>query len=51
VLSTGVVNIVHGFGPEAGAALATSDRIAKLAFTGATSTGKILLKNGKRQTL
>jgi acyl-CoA reductase-like NAD-dependent aldehyde dehydrogenase len=50
-LSIGVVNIVHGFGPEAGAALATSDRIAKLAFTGATSTGKILLKNGKRQTL
>eukprot|EP00045_Choanoeca_perplexa_P004326 m.37514 g.37514 ORF g.37514 m.37514 type:complete len:523 (+) comp12513_c0_seq1:1199-2767(+) len=50
-LPNGVVNIVHGFGPEAGAALATSDRIAKLAFTGATSTGKILLRNAAERLI
>jgi aldehyde dehydrogenase len=39
----GVLNIVNGFGKEAGNALATSDRIAKLAFTGSTSTGRHIL--------
>lgn len=43
ILPPGVVNIVHGFGPEAGAALATSNRINKLAFTGETSTGQLIL--------
>eukprot|EP00730_Choanoeca_flexa_P006420 TRINITY_DN12148_c1_g1_i3.p3 TRINITY_DN12148_c1_g1~~TRINITY_DN12148_c1_g1_i3.p3 ORF type:complete len:522 (+),score=180.22 TRINITY_DN12148_c1_g1_i3:8420-9985(+) len=51
VLPPGVVNIVHGLGPEAGAALATSDRISKLAFTGATSTGKILLRNAAERLI
>lgn len=45
ILPEGVVNIVHGFGPEAGAALATSPRIGKLTFTGETSTGKLIMKN------
>jgi aldehyde dehydrogenase (NAD+)/aldehyde dehydrogenase len=36
VLPAGVLNIITGFGNEAGAALATSDRIAKLSFTGST---------------
>lgn len=40
LLPPGVVNVVHGLGPEAGAALATSKRIAKIAFTGSTQTGK-----------
>ncbi len=40
----GVINIVNGFGKEAGEALATSPRIAKLAFTGSTPTGKHVLK-------
>ena len=44
LLPDGVVNIVNGFGAEAGNALATSDRIAKLAFTGSTATGKTILK-------
>jgi aldehyde dehydrogenase len=43
ILPPGVVNVVQGFGEEAGAALATSDRIAKLAFTGETSTGQLIL--------
>ena len=44
LLPVGVVNIVNGFGSEAGQALATSDRIAKLAFTGSTEVGHHILK-------
>ncbi len=43
VLPPGVVNVVQGFGPEAGQALATSPRIGKLTFTGETSTGKLIM--------
>ncbi|HWL27663.1 MAG TPA: aldehyde dehydrogenase family protein [Burkholderiaceae bacterium] len=39
----GVLNVVNGYGKEAGNALATSDRIAKLAFTGSTATGRHIL--------
>jgi aldehyde dehydrogenase len=45
ILPPGVLNVVNGFGPEAGAALSTSDRIAKLAFTGETTTGKLIMKS------
>lgn len=44
LLPPGVVNIVNGIGEEAGQALATSDRIAKLAFTGSTPVGKHILR-------
>ncbi|MFC3023732.1 aldehyde dehydrogenase family protein [Vibrio zhugei] len=44
LLPAGVVNIVNGFGSEAGQALATSKRINKLAFTGSTSVGNHILK-------
>ncbi len=44
LLPDGVLNIVNGYGAEVGAALATSDRIAKIAFTGSTQTGKIIMK-------
>ncbi|NKF22001.1 acetaldehyde dehydrogenase ExaC [Solimonas marina] len=40
VLPPGVLNIVNGYGSEAGEALASSPRIAKIAFTGETSTGR-----------
>ena len=40
----GVINIVNGFGREAGEALATSNRISKLAFTGSTPTGKHIMR-------
>jgi aldehyde dehydrogenase len=43
LLPAGVVNVVNGFGKEAGHALASSKRIAKLAFTGSTPTGKHIL--------
>ncbi|CAN7242101.1 aldehyde dehydrogenase [Trinickia sp. LjRoot230] len=45
LLPPGVINIVNGFGKEAGEALATSKRIAKLAFTGSTPTGKHVLRS------
>ncbi|MEM6277374.1 MAG: aldehyde dehydrogenase family protein [Pseudomonadota bacterium] len=44
LIPDGVVNVVNGYGEEAGAALSTSTRIAKLAFTGETGTGKIIMK-------
>ncbi|WIM67450.1 aldehyde dehydrogenase family protein [Corynebacterium breve] len=44
LIPDGVVNIVNGFGDEAGAALSGSNRIAKIAFTGSTAVGKIINK-------
>ena len=44
VLPPGVVNVVQGFGPEAGKPLAQSDRIAKIAFTGETTTGRLIMQ-------
>ncbi|SDP82802.1 acetaldehyde dehydrogenase ExaC [Ectopseudomonas guguanensis] len=44
LLAAGVLNIVQGFGREAGEALATSKRIAKIAFTGSTPVGSHILK-------
>ncbi|CAK9169371.1 unnamed protein product [Ilex paraguariensis] len=42
-LPPGVLNIISGFGPTAGAALASHMDVDKLAFTGSTETGKIVL--------
>ncbi|MFG6447061.1 aldehyde dehydrogenase family protein [Roseateles sp. BYS180W] len=42
LLPPGVLNVVNGFGREAGMPLATSKRIAKIAFTGSTSTGRLI---------
>ena len=42
LLPPGVVNIVNGFGLEAGKPLASSKRIRKIAFTGETTTGKLI---------
>lgn len=44
LLPAGVVNIVNGYGEEAGQAIATSKRIAKIAFTGSTPVGSHILK-------
>jgi len=44
LLPDGVLNIVNGYGKEAGQALATSTRIGKLAFTGSTAVGEHILK-------
>ncbi|MFO7264064.1 MAG: aldehyde dehydrogenase family protein, partial [Bacillota bacterium] len=44
LLPPGVLNIVNGFGPEAGQPLATSPRVGKLAFTGETTTGRLIMQ-------
>ena len=44
LLPAGVLNIVNGFGTEAGKALATNKRIAKIAFTGSTPVGALIMK-------
>lgn len=40
----GVINVVPGFGPTAGAALASHPQVAKIAFTGETTTGKLIMQ-------
>lgn len=44
LLPAGVINVVNGLGEEAGQALATSKRIAKIAFTGSTPVGQHILR-------
>ena len=44
LLPDGVLNIVNGFGVEAGKPLASSPRIAKIAFTGETTTGRLIMQ-------
>lgn len=44
LLPPGVVNIVNGFGVEAGKPLASSPRVAKIAFTGETTTGRLIMQ-------
>jgi aldehyde dehydrogenase len=44
LLPAGVLNVVNGFGLEAGKPLASSDRIAKIAFTGETTTGRLIMQ-------
>ncbi len=44
LLPPGVLNIVNGFGLEAGKPLASSKRIAKIAFTGETTTGRLIMQ-------
>ena len=43
IVPPGVINVVTGFGLEAGAPLSQSTRISKIAFTGETTTGKIIM--------
>ena len=44
LLPPGVLNVVNGFGLEAGKPLASSNRIAKIAFTGETTTGRLIMQ-------
>src|SRR5499425_3443337 len=44
LLPKGVLNIVNGFGLEAGKPLASSPRVAKVAFTGETTTGRLIMQ-------
>ncbi len=44
ILPPGVFNVIHGFGPEAGKPLASSGRVDKVAFTGETTTGQLIMQ-------
>src|SRR5208337_5374420 len=44
LLPAGILNIVNGFGVEAGKPLASNPRIAKIAFTGETTTGRLIMQ-------
>ena len=54
-LPEGVVNVVHGLGREAGAALVEHPDVDKISFTGGTATGRVIMKSAaatmKRMTL
>jgi len=51
LLPPGVVNIVTGYGLEAGKPLAESDRVNKVAFTGETTTGSIIMGNAAKNLI
>jgi len=44
ILPPGVFNVIHGFGPEAGKPLASSPNVDKVAFTGETTTGQLIMQ-------
>lgn len=44
LLPPGVINVVNGFGPEAGKPLATHPDVKKIAFTGETTTGRLIMQ-------
>ncbi len=51
IIPPGVINIINGYGYEAGYALASSQRIAKLAFTGSTQVGQSILENAAKNLI
>ncbi|MBK5187744.1 MAG: aldehyde dehydrogenase family protein [Gemmatimonadaceae bacterium] len=51
LLPPGVLNIVQGFGVEAGKPLASSNRVAKVAFTGETTTGRLIMQYASENLL
>ncbi len=51
VLPPGVINVVNGFGIEAGKPLASSPRINKIAFTGETTTGQLIMQYASKNII
>jgi aldehyde dehydrogenase len=51
LLPAGVLNVVNGFGVEAGKPLASSSRIAKIAFTGETTTGRLIMQHASQNLI
>ena len=51
LLPAGVLNVVNGFGLEAGKPLATSPRIGKIAFTGETTTGRLIMQYASQNAI
>ena len=50
LLPAGVINVVNGFGLEAGKPLASNPRIGKIAFTGETTTGRLIMQYASQNT-
>jgi len=44
IFPPGVINVIHGFGPEAGKPLASHSGVDKIAFTGETTTGQLIMQ-------
>ncbi|MEP2026920.1 MAG: aldehyde dehydrogenase family protein [Reichenbachiella sp.] len=51
ILPAGVLNVVNGFGVEAGKPLASSPRIDKIAFTGETTTGQLIMQYASKNII
>jgi aldehyde dehydrogenase len=51
ILPAGVLNVVNGFGIEAGKPLASSPRINKIAFTGETTTGQLIMQYASKNII
>lgn len=51
ILPAGVLNVVNGFGVEAGKPLASNPRIAKVAFTGETTTGQLIMQYASKNII
>ncbi|MEL7271087.1 MAG: aldehyde dehydrogenase family protein [Bacteroidota bacterium] len=51
ILPAGVLNVVNGFGIEAGKPLASSSRINKIAFTGETTTGQLIMQYASKNII
>lgn len=51
ILPAGVLNIINGFGLEAGKPLASSSRINKVAFTGETTTGQLIMQYASKNII
>ncbi|MEQ9583335.1 MAG: aldehyde dehydrogenase family protein, partial [Arenibacter sp.] len=51
VLPAGVLNVVNGFGIEAGKPLASNPRINKIAFTGETTTGQLIMQYASKNII
>lgn len=51
ILPPGVLNVVNGFGVEAGKPLASSPRVKKVAFTGETTTGQLIMQYASKNTV
>ncbi|MGB3181018.1 MAG: aldehyde dehydrogenase family protein [Cyclobacteriaceae bacterium] len=51
VLPAGVINIINGFGPEAGKPLASHPDIRKVAFTGETTTGQLIMQYASKNII
>ncbi|AWV97348.1 aldehyde dehydrogenase family protein [Arcticibacterium luteifluviistationis] len=51
ILPSGVLNVINGFGLEAGKPLASSSRINKIAFTGETTTGQLIMQYASKNII